>query len=116
MSELMAIDARTPPSKWLAWRPRCHLVFLWPRGIAYLRRLIVRSSEWVGRNCRGAARRPAFLAFRLLAPFGVIVGVAVVGEVTIFPLALSIYAVCGEWLLLALLSPIVWLNELRRRA
>jgi len=107
------MDERTSP---LLWRPRMRLVWLWTRGIAVLDGTVARSNAWVGRRFpRGAGRALAFGAYLVLAPLGYVLGVAVVGEVTIIPLAVSIYLVAGEWLLLGLLAPVALLLRLSGR-
>jgi len=91
--------------QWLPWRPRMRLAWLWSRGIARFYRIAGANQNWFNAHFRGRSLIVGLPLFFLVNFVIWILGVAIVGEITIFPLAASIYAVFLEWVVLLVLCP-----------
>ena len=95
--------------QWLPWRPRTRVVFFWNRGIAILGRVMSANQQWFDARARGPAAWVLIPLFFFVQFWISILGVAVAAEVTIFPFAVSLYAIFFEWLALVVLFPFVLL-------
>ena len=106
-----SVDA-TGRRQLLPWRPRIRLVWFWNRGLARLYKLQGATQNWFDRRFRGKLLVIGLPLFLFVNFCIVILGVALVAEITIIPFAVSLELAYGEWLLLVLLCPIVWLVRL----
>jgi hypothetical protein len=109
MPLLESVEQPQARKQLLPWRPRMRVLWFWTPGIARLLRIVDANRIWFNRRAQGW-RAPLLIAVFFVVNFVItVVGVAVVGEITIFPLAASIYAVFFEWVALLVACPCVLL-------
>jgi hypothetical protein len=107
-----ARDSVAARRRWLPWRPRMRLVFLYPRCWRWAWDRLERFDVWLSHRYTGAARTVAVAV--ALIPFLIVrfLAFVVVVEITIIAFGASIYAVFAEWLFLVLLFPFALLARL----
>lgn len=92
---------------WLPWRPRLRLIFAWPRALAYAEAPRHRFDRWLRRRFTGWLW-PVMTGIVFLPVLYVrLIGWALVGAVTIIAFGASFCLVVAEWLLLALMFPVM---------
>lgn len=92
---------------WLPWRPRLRLIFGYRRALAYAEAPRHRFDRWLRRRFTGWLR-PVMTGIVFLPVLCVrLIGWALVSELTIIAFGVSFCLVVAEWLLLALMFPVV---------
>ena len=92
---------------WLPWRPRLRPIYAWPRAEAYVQAPLHRFDRWLGRRFTGWLR-PVMTGIVFLPVLYLrLYGWALAGVATIIAFVASLCLVLAEWLLLALMFPVV---------